>query len=98
MYHCRYEADHVYALGTVYFMCAVIGIFAILHFIRRLQPQRNQLSDKSHAAVRFLSYRGFHIRGLSWYSSTVGVVALIAIGILFFSSKTVLSLGRFQVY
>lgn len=85
---CRYEADHVYALGTVYFMCAVIGVFAVGHFLQlRLWFPRTPVSSKTQAVLRSLSYRGFHFPALSWFSSSLGVVMVIIVGILFCSSK-----------
>ncbi|KAL1958561.1 hypothetical protein VTO42DRAFT_4158 [Malbranchea cinnamomea] len=88
-----YHADRVYAQGTVYFMCATIGVFAIHHFFRRLRyaesrPFHDRLSSKARAIVRFLSYRGLHLPASSWFSDNLGVVALILIGILFFSLMT----------
>ena len=36
------------------------------------------------AAIRYLSYRGFHLHTLRWNSAPVGVLTLASIGIVYF--------------
>lgn len=83
----RYEADHVYALNTVYFLCATVFVFAVAHFASRYAParvRRSSLWQKGTAAGRFLSYKGFRIPGLGYWAGSAGVAALIAVGAVFF--------------
>jgi hypothetical protein len=85
----RYIADYVFALPTVAFFMTAIGIFILGHFLssfvlgyRRFRGP--PIWRKSIAAVRYLSYRGFHIRALRWNSASVGVLLLGLVGTLFF--------------
>jgi len=39
------------------------------------------------AGLRYLAYRGFHVRGLKWNSAPVGVLVLGVAGVLFFFCK-----------
>ncbi|KAF2677998.1 hypothetical protein K458DRAFT_423414 [Lentithecium fluviatile CBS 122367] len=88
-WHFWYIADYVYALPTVaFFMCA-IGIFILGHILssyilgyRRFRGP--PIWQKCIAVVRYLSYRGFHIRALKWNSASVGVLLLGLAGMLFF--------------
>ncbi|KAF4469683.1 Ferric cupric reductase transmembrane component 7 [Fusarium albosuccineum] len=87
----RYIADHVYALPTVAFFMSAIGVFIIGHFIsyyvlgiampryRGPRPWRVLI-----AAIRYLSYRGFHVKSCRWNSAPVGILLLGAIGTVFF--------------
>ncbi|RDW67203.1 uncharacterized protein DSM5745_09069 [Aspergillus mulundensis] len=86
-----YEADHVYALNTVYFLCATVVVFAVAHFVSRYAParvRRSPLWQKATAVGRFLSYRGFRIPGLGYWAASAGVAGLIAIGAVFFFAMT----------
>ncbi|KAL6238514.1 hypothetical protein BDW75DRAFT_201480 [Aspergillus navahoensis] len=86
-----YEADHVYALNTVYFLCATIFVFAVAHFASRYsspRARRSSLWQKGTAAGRFLSYRGFRIPGVGYWAGSAGVVGLIGVGIVFFLAMT----------
>lgn len=83
----RYEADHVYALNTVYFMCAVIGVFTLSNVLVRLAPdrvKRTPIWRMFTSASRYLSYRGFRSRTLRYWSPALGVVILGALGAVFF--------------
>ncbi|OPB41298.1 ferric-chelate reductase [Trichoderma guizhouense] len=87
-WHYWYIADHVFALPTIaFFMCA-IGIFIIGHFISAtLGCRRSQgplLWQKLVAVVRYLSYRGFHVKSLKWNSAPVGILLLGLAGTIFF--------------
>lgn len=88
---CRYQADHVYALGTVYFMCAAIGVFALAHGLSTYSPKwvlNNKVGAKMRALVRYLSYstvkqyRG-GLRVLP--SASLGVGLLVLVGVVFFA-------------
>jgi Ni,Fe-hydrogenase I cytochrome b subunit len=86
----RYEADHVYALNTVYFMCAVIGIFTISNLLVRLAPdrvKRTRLWRMFTSASRYLSYRGYRLPALRYWSPALGVVILGALGTAFFFGR-----------
>ncbi|KAF7182083.1 hypothetical protein CNMCM7691_001471 [Aspergillus felis] len=82
-----YEADHVYALNTVYFMCATIGVFAIAHFLSRRAPlpvKRSAIWRKMTAAMRYLSYQGYQVPSLRYWSPSLGVMLLGLVGFVFF--------------
>lgn len=85
----RYIADLVYALPTIaFFMCA-IGVFVISCFVSNLllgsrESRRPRVWQKLVAGARYLSYRGFHVRGLRWNSAPVGVLMLGAVGTIYF--------------
>lgn len=90
----RYIADYVYALPTIAFFMSSIGIFIIGRFItsqvlgyRRFRgPQTWQ---KLIALVRYLSYRGFHVKSLRWNSAPIGVLLLGAAGTIYFFCESV---------
>ncbi|KAL4793855.1 ferric reductase like transmembrane component-domain-containing protein [Aspergillus venezuelensis] len=82
-----YQADNVYALNTVYFLCATIGVFTIFHFAGRYAPNRlrqNSIWQKTTAASRYLAYRGVRIPVLGYWAASLGMVILLAIGAIFF--------------
>lgn len=70
---------------------SAIGIFIIGHFVSRvLAPSKSRgrpIWRRTVAAVRYLSYRGFHVRSLGWNSASIGVLLLGAAGTLFFFCK-----------
>ncbi|KAF3072753.1 Ferric/cupric reductase transmembrane component 7 [Trichoderma lentiforme] len=83
-----YIADHVFALPTIaFFMCA-IGTFIFGHFISGIFGYRRSrgplLWRKLVAVVRYLSYRGFHVKSLKWNSAPVGILLLGLVGAIFF--------------
>jgi hypothetical protein len=89
-----YQADHVYGHATIYFMCAVIGVFTITNIISKISKRSkekasngNQTWKKALAAARFLSYKGFYLRGLKWYSPSIGVMLLGIAGVVYYFSK-----------
>ncbi|KAF2672745.1 hypothetical protein BT63DRAFT_135537 [Microthyrium microscopicum] len=88
-WHYWYIADYVFALPTVAFFMSVIGVFIIGHFassllFRHRKLQRVSIWQKSIAGIRWLSYRGFHVKQLRWNSAPVGVLLLGAVGTIFF--------------
>ncbi|KAL4803996.1 ferric reductase like transmembrane component-domain-containing protein, partial [Aspergillus unguis] len=90
-----YNADRVYALNTVYFLCATIGVFTIAHFTSKYAPssiRQNSLWRKLTAAGRFLSYRGFRVPGVGsgyWaVTASLGVLGLLLAGFVFFMGMT----------
>ncbi|KAL4976066.1 ferric reductase like transmembrane component-domain-containing protein [Aspergillus desertorum] len=86
-----YEADHVYALNTVYFLCATVFVFAVAHLASKYAPlraRRSSLWHKGTAAGRFLSYRGFRIPGVGYWAGSAGIAGLIGVGIVFFFAMT----------
>jgi hypothetical protein len=96
-----YQADHVYGHATVYFMCAVIGIFAIGNIIsiisRRSKSRRmgNASLQKGLATGRFLFSRSFYLDGLRWYSPSIGVMLLGICGSIYFFGKFLETTFRF---
>ncbi|USP80904.1 hypothetical protein yc1106_08178 [Curvularia clavata] len=88
-WHFWYIADYVFALPTVAFFMSGIGIFIIGHLvssilIRHRKSQQISLWRRSVAGIRYLSYRGFHVRQLQWNSAPVGVLLLGAAGTIYF--------------
>lgn len=68
-------------------MCS-IGIFIISYALTKMLALSRRpeplIWRRGVAATRYLSYRGFHIKGLGWNSAPVGVLLLGAIGTIFF--------------
>jgi ferric-chelate reductase len=82
----RYQADHVYALNTVYLMCAVIGIFTISNLLVRLAPDRVKRTRPWRmftSGSRYLSYRGYRLPTLRYWSPALGVIILGILGAAF---------------
>jgi hypothetical protein len=80
-----YEADHRYALPTVAFFLVAIGLFTIGHMASGILPRRikqHSLLSRVFAGFRFLSYKGWRIRG--WNTQSIGVFFLGAAGLVFF--------------
>lgn len=98
----RYIADYVYALPTVaFFMCA-LGIFIIGHFVssqllgyRRFRGP--QLWQRLIAVIRYLSYRGFHVKALRWNSAPLGVLLLGAAGTVYLFCKLQTTLCQYRI-
>ncbi|CAG8975373.1 hypothetical protein HYALB_00009514 [Hymenoscyphus albidus] len=88
-WHFWYIADLVFSLPTIgFFMCA-IGIFIIGHVVSSIflgyrVSSISRLLSKPTAAIRYLSYRGFHLKSLKWNSAPIGVLLLGFAGTLFF--------------
>ncbi|KAJ5373744.1 hypothetical protein N7517_005750 [Penicillium concentricum] len=86
-----YQADHVYALNTIYFMCAVIGVFTISNLLVRLAPDRVKRTRPWRmftSVSRYLSYRGYRLPALRYWSPALGVVILGTVGAVFFFAMT----------
>lgn len=88
----RYIADYVFALPTIAFFMSALGIFIIGHIIssqilgyRRFRGPA--IWQKLIATVRYLSYRGFHVKALKWNSAPVGILLLGLVGTIFFFCK-----------
>jgi hypothetical protein len=89
----RYIADYVYALPTIAFFLSGLGMFIIGHLISSqmlgYRKFRGPLVwQKSIAFIRYLSYRGFHIKTLRWNSAPVGVLLLGAVGAVYFCCES----------
>ncbi len=100
----RYQADWDYALSTVYFCSAVILFFSIFHLLFKLNNSGfakyreshspTWLSKRSMAALRYLTYRSYHIRAFGWYSPPLGVILLGLVGVTFFFGMILVSLSN----
>lgn len=82
----------MYALPTIAFFMTAIGIFTIGHIIssqvlgyRRFRGPN--IFNKLIAGIRYLSYRGFHVKSLQWNSAPLGVLFLGLAGAIFFICK-----------
>lgn len=87
----RYQADHVFGHATIYFICAVIGVFTVANVLARFSRsskgdglRKNGLWQHLIAISRYNAYKSFHIRGLNWFSPSVGVMLLGACGAVYF--------------
>jgi hypothetical protein len=88
----RYIADHVFALPTVGFFMTGIVVFMLSHFLMsHVLGHRKFLGpamwQKLIAGLRYLTYRGFHVKKLRWNSASVGVLLLGAVGAIYFFCK-----------
>lgn len=93
---CRYEADHVYALATVYFCCAVIGVFAISNLLVRYSPdwvKRTPVWRGFTSISRYLSYRGYSLPKVRYWTPSLGVILLGLIGAAFFLGTKLITLN-----
>ncbi|KAF2641379.1 hypothetical protein P280DRAFT_517583 [Massarina eburnea CBS 473.64] len=88
-WHFWYIADYVFALPTVAFFMCTIAIFVLANFLsshilayRRFRGP--PLWQKTIAIVRYLGYRGFHVKALGWNSAPAGVLLLGLAGLVFF--------------
>lgn len=83
----RYQSDHVYALNTIYFLCATVGVFSLLHLISKYGPQsfkRTTIWRRSTTVGRYLAYRCFQLPVLRSSTSSLGVILLVSAGAVFF--------------
>ncbi|KAJ5579997.1 Riboflavin synthase-like beta-barrel [Penicillium hispanicum] len=86
-----YQADHVYALNTVYFLCAVIGVFAVSNFLVKFAPdwlKRTRVWRATTSLSRYLAYRGYRFPVLRYWSPSLGVIVLGLAGAVFFLAMT----------
>lgn len=89
-YHFWYIADWVFALPTIAFFMCTIGIFIIANVLSKVLSFRRSKSRspsswrKLVAGLRYLSYRGWHVRSLKWNSAPLGVLALGGVGVVYF--------------
>ncbi|PMB73076.1 Ferric/cupric reductase transmembrane component 7 [Beauveria bassiana] len=89
-----YEADHVFALPTVYFFLAVIAVFALGHFISVYAPARLTRQStpwrRAVAGLRFCAYKTWRIGGpnSSSISQSLGAYLLLGAGVVFFAAMT----------
>lgn len=81
-----YKADLVYGRAVVYFVCATVGVFAILYLLARYGPDMrgNRLVQRIRAAGRYVAYKSapWWLGGSLSYG--LGVPLLIGVGIIFF--------------
>ncbi|KAF1922874.1 putative ferric-chelate reductase [Didymella exigua CBS 183.55] len=88
-WHFWYIADYVYALPTVAFFMSTIGVFVIGHIISSqvlgyCATRGPRVWLQLIAVIRYLSYRGFHVKPLKWNTAPVGLLILGAIGAVYF--------------
>ncbi|KAI2821098.1 hypothetical protein CBS115989_3165 [Aspergillus niger] len=86
-----YQSDHVYALNTIYFLCATVGVFSILHLISKYGPhsiKRSTIWRRSTTVGRYLAYRCFQLPVLRSSTSSLGVILLVSTGVVFFLAMT----------
>ncbi|KAJ5397756.1 Riboflavin synthase-like beta-barrel [Penicillium cosmopolitanum] len=86
-----YQADHVYALNTVYLMCAVIAVFAISNLLMRYAPEwvkRTRVWRATTSTSRYMAYRGYRFPVLRYWSPCLGVILLGLAGAVFFLAMT----------
>lgn len=62
----------------------IIGNFISSHLLGYRRFRGPPVWQKLIAAIRYLSYRGFHVKALRWNSAPVGLLLLGAAGTIFF--------------
>ncbi|CAA9960120.1 putative ferric reductase [Pyrenophora teres f. maculata] len=88
-WHFWHESDHVFAIPTVILFTSIIGLFVIgyiisILFLRKRKIRPRSIWQRGLAGLRYLSYRGYHVRRFRWNSAPVGVLMLGAIGTVYF--------------
>ncbi|OQD73654.1 hypothetical protein PENDEC_c014G00394 [Penicillium decumbens] len=81
-----YQADNVYALNTVYFLCAVIGVFTISNLLARFSPdwvKRTRVWRATTSVSRYMAYRGYQFPVVRYWSPSLGVIVLGLVGAVF---------------
>ncbi|KAI1086754.1 putative FRE ferric reductase-like transmembrane component [Rostrohypoxylon terebratum] len=86
-----YQADHVFALPTIYLFVAIIGVCFIGFSSQRFAPA--SLREKTWwrklvASIRFLAYRRYDVAAIRWHVPSLGVSFLLIIGAVFFLAMT----------
>ncbi|OAQ99402.1 hypothetical protein LLEC1_03122 [Akanthomyces lecanii] len=84
-----YEADHVFALPTVYFFLAAIAIFAMGHFASTFAPAsitRRSLWRRCVSGLRFCAYKTWRVGDRN--SQSLGAYLLLGVGVVFFGAMT----------
>ncbi|OJJ95902.1 hypothetical protein ASPACDRAFT_1875446 [Aspergillus aculeatus ATCC 16872] len=84
-----YQADHVYALNTIYFLCATVGVFMILRMMAKYSPlflRRTAVWKRATTTGRYLAYKSLPLPVISFPAT--GVFILIAVGAFFFLAMT----------
>ncbi|PYI31069.1 hypothetical protein BP00DRAFT_436331 [Aspergillus indologenus CBS 114.80] len=84
-----YQADHVYALNTIYFLCATVGVFVLLRMMTKFSPlflRRTAIWRRATATGRYLAYKSFPSPVINFPAT--GVFILIVIGAVFFLAMT----------
>lgn len=77
----------MYALNTVYFLCAVIGLFTISNLLVKFSPQwlkRTKAWRLGTSLSRYMAYRGYRFPALRYCSPSLGVITLLVLGTVFF--------------
>lgn len=71
---------------------SVLGIFILGHLLssqvlgyRKFQGPH--IWQKLIAGIRYLSYRGFHVKKLQWNTAPIGILLLGAVGAVYFFCK-----------
>ncbi|PSS05228.1 ferric reductase NAD binding domain-domain-containing protein [Coniella lustricola] len=86
-----YIADLVYGRGTVYFflitiLLCVAGFWALKTSPAALRARASW--QKSVAVFRFTAYRRYEIKAIGYQTPTLGVMAILAVGFIFFTAMT----------
>ncbi|KAJ3486225.1 hypothetical protein NLG97_g6659 [Lecanicillium saksenae] len=84
-----YEADHVFALPTVYFFLATIAIFAVGHFASAWAPKtvtRRSPWRRAVSGLRYCAYKTWRFGNRN--SQSLGAYLMLGVGVVFFSAMT----------
>ena len=87
----RYEADHRYGVPTVGFFLLTIIVFAIAHLCSSWVPRsvaQSKSARRLTGLARYFSYKSYRIPMLNWNSAPLGILALGAVGTVFFFCMT----------
>lgn len=74
----------------MYFLCAVIGVFAISNLLVRFSPdwvKRTRVWRATTSFSRFMAYRGYRFPVLRYWSPSLGVIVLGLVGAAFFFGR-----------
>lgn len=84
----RYYADYHYAIPTVAFCLAFVGVFAVCNFVAARVNRTTGAKSTSYrriiAVSRYCTYKRFHVAPLGWYTPPLGQLLMAGVGIIFF--------------
>ncbi|KAK8218391.1 ferric-chelate reductase [Phyllosticta capitalensis] len=86
-----YQADHRFALTTVYFVIGAIGLVTIGNILSRISTKpraTNSPTRRLVAILRYFTYRSFRLPWLGSYTSPLSYLLLGAAGTIFFFGMT----------
>ncbi|KAK8185989.1 ferric-chelate reductase-like protein [Phyllosticta citribraziliensis] len=86
-----YQADHRFALTTVYFVIGAIGLVTVGNVLSRISTKPRAVSSPTRrivAILRYFTYRSFRLPWIGSYTSPLSYLLLGAAGTIFFFGLT----------